>query len=187
MREIFRYLKKSLYKTRGVTFLALIRYRSDVENLKTFFEMHREKFFAYLMRLTGDYYLAGDIMQESVTRYMEHYADQGQNMPLLYKIARNLFFDHIKKYSRMVHNEVDAPDCSNNQEQTIMVREEFRNTLNALNKLSIDEREILALVADGDLSYREIASTTGTSEANVKVKVHRARRKLREILKGGIS
>ena len=40
-------------------------------------------------------------------------------------------------------------------------------------------------VAGNDLSYREIASLVGISEANVKVKVHRARLKLRKKLKEG--
>ena len=57
--------------------------------------------------------------------------------------------------------------------------------LAALKKLGDDERDILALVISGDLSYREIASILGTTEANIKVKVHRARVKLKNILKIG--
>ncbi|MRR36949.1 RNA polymerase subunit sigma-24, partial [bacterium] len=36
-----------------------------------------------------------------------------------------------------------------------------------------------------DMAYRELARITGTSEANVKVKIHRARKKLRAYLKAG--
>jgi RNA polymerase sigma-70 factor (ECF subfamily) len=63
-----------------------------------------------------------------------------------------------------------------------MVREEYRCVLAAMRHLEEDERDLLALVATSGLSYREIARVAGTSEANVKVKVHRARKKLRTLL-----
>ena len=66
-----------------------------------------------------------------------------------------------------------------------MIRSEYRCVLSAMASLEKDEREILSLAAGGDLSYAEIASLAGISEANVKVKVHRARLKLRKIIKEG--
>ena len=55
-----------------------------------------------------------------------------------------------------------------------------------MQKLKPDDREILSLAAgDGNLSYQQIGEITGNSEANVKVRIHRARLKLREILKKG--
>ncbi len=66
-----------------------------------------------------------------------------------------------------------------------MVRSEYRRVLSAMQSLDEDEREILALAAGEDLTYREIASLVGISEVSVKVKVHRARLKLREKLKEG--
>jgi RNA polymerase sigma-70 factor (ECF subfamily) len=66
-----------------------------------------------------------------------------------------------------------------------MVRDEYRRVLSAMDALESDERDILALVISSDLSYREIASIAGISEANVKVRVHRARLNLKEILAKG--
>jgi len=51
-------------------------------------------------------------------------------------------------------------------------------------KLTDEDREILAQVASG-LPYRQIGEILGLSEANIKVRVHRARVKLREIIKNG--
>jgi RNA polymerase sigma-70 factor (ECF subfamily) len=42
----------------------------------------------------------------------------------------------------------------------------------------------LNLVVSSDMSYREIAEIHHTSVQNVKVRVHRARVKLRKILEG---
>ena len=66
-----------------------------------------------------------------------------------------------------------------------MVRSEYRRVLSAMKLLDEEEREILALAAGKDLCYREIAFLVGISEVNVKVKVHRARLKLRKKLKEG--
>ncbi|MBN4058763.1 hypothetical protein JYT18_00875 [Desulfocapsa sp. AH-315-J15] len=44
---------------------------------------------------------------------------------------------------------------------------------------------MLSLVVSQDLSYKQIAEMTGTSEANIKVKIHRSRLKLKEILRKG--
>jgi RNA polymerase sigma-70 factor (ECF subfamily) len=64
-----------------------------------------------------------------------------------------------------------------------MVRDEYRRVLVAMKHLEEDERDLLSLVVSSELPYRELALITGTSEANVKVKIHRARKKLREHLK----
>ena len=66
-----------------------------------------------------------------------------------------------------------------------MVREQYRQVLSAMQTLKTDERDILALTVSSQLSYREISSIVGISESNVKVKVHRARAKLRQIIQAG--
>jgi RNA polymerase sigma-70 factor (ECF subfamily) len=150
-----------------------------------FYKEHKDRLFAYLMRMTGDYFLSCDIMQESFTRYFEHYREKARSVSLLYTIARNTLFDHARRQGRMTQLEVDQKDCSNDQEHILMVREEYRRVLAAMQKLKKDERDILALAVSGALSYRDIASIAGISEANVKVKVHRARLKLKKILQVG--
>jgi len=54
--------------------------------------------------------------------------------------------------------------------------------LSAMVQLDEDEREVLALAVGEDLSYRAIADLAGISEANVKVRLLRARLALREAL-----
>lgn len=173
------------YLQKLVTFLSVMRFKTYMEVYLEFYKEHKDKLFAYLMRLTGDYYLSSDIMQESFKRHLEHYGKQAGNVSLLYKIARNAFFDHARKQGRTTQLKNNREDCSNDQEQAFMVREEYRRVLGAMQGLEKDERDMLALAVSSDLSYREIASISGISEANVKVKVHRARLKLKKILQAG--
>jgi RNA polymerase sigma-70 factor (ECF subfamily) len=127
------------------------------------------------MRLTGDYQLSSDIMQESFTRYMENYSPKTQNVSLLFTIARNAVWDNSRKKALNKENETDI-------ESKDLVRESYRQVLSAMQTLDKDQRDILALTVSSDLSYREIATIIGISEANVKVKVHRARIRLKKIL-----
>jgi RNA polymerase sigma-70 factor (ECF subfamily) len=156
-----------------------------VDTYRAFYTEYKDKLFAYLMRMTGDYYLSSDLMQESFTRYLEHYGSESPSLSLLYTIARNTVFDHARRQRSSPLVEGSPEDCSSDQEHTLMVREEYRRVLLAMGELEKDERDILALVVSGNLSYREIALIIGISEANVKVKVHRARLRLKKILHRG--
>jgi RNA polymerase sigma-70 factor (ECF subfamily) len=151
-------------------------------DFKRFYNEHRENLFSYLMRLTGDYYLSSDILQESFTRCLEHYGSQTRSVSLLYTIARNTLTDHFRRSRRNGHQVEDPEDMTNSQEDVLMVRQEYRQVLAGMQKLSKDERDILALTLSEELSYKEIASIVGISPGNVKVKVHRARMKLRQVL-----
>lgn len=137
------------------------------------------------MRLTGNYQLASDIMQESFARYLEHYDSQTQNVSLLFTIARNLVWDNSRKKTNDKEMENDIEDVTFNPEEQLLVRESYRNVLSAMQKLKKDQRDLLALTVSSDLSYREIANILGISETNVKVKVHRARILLKELLQTG--
>jgi len=150
-----------------------------------FYRDCRNRIFNYLMRLTGDYGMAGDIMQETFTRHLEHYGKDNREIPLLYRIARNLFTDEWRRRKHFAAGEMEGEEPSIDQEHRLMVRSEYRSVLSAMASLEEDEREILSLTAGGDLSYAEIASLVGISEANVKVKVHRTRLKLKKLLKEG--
>ena len=160
-----------------------MRYIDKVSNFGSFYKRCRDKFFAYLMRCTGDYHLAGDILQESFTRYLERYGDEQQSVSLLYRIGRNLVFDNARaKSGKTLETEEHLAD-NLDHERDFMVKEEYRRVIYAMRRLDDGERDVLSLAASGDLSYRQIASISGISEGNVKVRVHRARLKLRNILR----
>jgi RNA polymerase sigma-70 factor (ECF subfamily) len=141
--------------------------------------------FAYLMRRTGDYYLSADIMQESFTRYLDRYGDRLHSAPLLFKIARNALLDDQRKRRRNTPLAEADEHAGANPEHCLLVRDEYRRVLSAMQQLEDAERDALSLAVSSDMSYRDIAELTGTSEQNIRVRVHRARVKLRKFLNQG--
>ncbi|MEW6671011.1 MAG: RNA polymerase sigma factor [Thermodesulfobacteriota bacterium] len=146
-----------------------------------FYNKHKDKLFGYLLRRTGDPYLSKDIVQESFTRYLEAYGGKACNTTLLFVIARNLLVDHHRSDKPRVLFSENHRD-QRNPEDHLIVREEYRRILCAMEKLDVTERDLMALVVGSRISYFEIAEITGYSVSNVKIKVHRARAKLRQLL-----
>jgi RNA polymerase sigma-70 factor (ECF subfamily) len=137
------------------------------------------------MRMTGDYHLSCDIMQDSFTRLLAHYGSKSQSVALLYTIARNAVFDNARKRVHMENCLETTIKDTTDPEQETLIREEYRAVLSAMQQLGKDERDVLSLAVSSNMTYREIANITKLSEANVKVKIHRARTRLRKILKEG--
>ena len=169
----------------AVTFLHFVRLSGQVADFKAFYKKHRNGLFAYLIRSTGDYDLSGDILQESFTRYLEKYGGEGENPALLYKIARNAVIDGYRKSGRYSPLVEERAASGRNPEALMVARDDCRRVLAAMQELAREERDILSLVAGSGLPYRDIARIAGISEANVKVRVHRARVKLRQLLSEG--
>jgi RNA polymerase sigma-70 factor (ECF subfamily) len=153
-----------------------------VNTFKDFYNQQRRKFLAYLIRRSGDYHLGCDIMQESFIRLYEKYTVQDHTPQLLYTIGRNLVLDSLRKRKWNPSRLGDDDQPADNQEYDFMVRQEYQRVLAAMRHLEEDERDLLSLVVSSEMPYRELAQITGLSEANVKVKIHRARKKLRAYL-----
>ena len=165
--------------------LAFKTLSKQMDNFKDFYTRQKDKLFSYLMRITGDYHLSMDITQESFARCLDKYRDKTVNVSLLYKIARNVLIDVARRDKRKGETGQDVADPDGDPEKNYRVKQEYRKVMAAMKKLDADEREILALTLTEDLKYKDIASIVGINEGNVKIKVHRARLKLREILQQG--
>ena len=156
-----------------------------MDNFQDFYKSKKDKLFSYLMRMSGDYYLSMDVMQESFLRCLDKYKDKAVNNSLLYTIARNVFIDIKRRDKKKDTLEKDVAAQSADPENEYRIKQEYKKVMSAMEGLDMDEREILSLALTEKLKYKEIASIMGINEGNVKIKVHRARLKLKEILQHG--
>ena len=138
------------------------------------------------MRMTGDYYLASDMLQESFTRLLSRYPSSAWCKALLFRVARNAVIDEKRKLRDGKRRAFTENHGAQDHEHDLMVRESYREVLKALQDLEPMEKDILNLKISSNLTYRDIAGIVGISEANVKVKIHRARIKLKSVLKNEV-
>ena len=152
--------------------------------------------------LTGNgcsYATACDIVQETFLRLWkrkdELSDDPHQVSGLVFTIARNYRNDLVRKAKHEVFGERDE-DVMEEPVESCGVRDTarpgeaaeesaaLRRRLRAsLGRMPVELLEIFALSRLGELSVRDIASGTGASEANVKVRVHRAREMIGRVMK----
>ena len=112
--------------------------------------------------------------------------DWNQVGGFVFAIARNYRIDLLRKQAReMLEPEIfDAGSYQTDFESTDEAAEIRRRVNAALATLPPTLREAFALFRLAELSIREIARQTNTTEANVKVRIHRATAKMREALGG---
>lgn len=155
----------------------------------------------YLVSSGSDYHDACDIVQNTFLKLWKMRDDLRDDPAavsgLAFTIARNLRKNLARDNSRLVFvGEIRDPDEADSdlprpvEPQTVPPpatlasdAEYLRERLNeALGKLPPILREAYTLFQVGEMSIREIANQTGVSENLVKVRIFRAKEKLREIL-----
>jgi len=153
-----------------------------MNRFRRFYTDNRDKLFGYLLRKTGNTHMAADLVQEAFTRYLERYRNDEQSLALLYTIGRNLFYDQMRQRSRVIAAEDIVQETVAGAEENYIVKEQSNKILAAMEQLGDEERDTLALVVSSGLGYQEIADIRGCTVANIKVKVHRARQKIKKLL-----
>ncbi|WP_028579837.1 RNA polymerase sigma factor [Desulfogranum japonicum] len=153
-----------------------------MDKFRAFYLENGGRLYHFLLRKSCNSHVANDLVQESFTRYLEKYKNRELSLALLFTIGRNLFHDYIRLQKHDASLDVEPVEPASDQEKKYIEKEEARRVLDAMKQLSPEERDILALVVSSGLSYADIAAIHQCSETNIKVKVHRARKKLRQLL-----
>ena len=106
----------------------------------------------------------------------------------LLRVSKNLALNHIRRNKReiqLVEKVKKLPGETVNffdSSKAVIEEEERRNVREAVNSLPENLRSVIQLKEYSGLDYKAIGKVLGISETNVKVRVHRARKKLEEIL-----
>lgn len=143
----------------------------------------------YLVANGSEYSSACDIVQETFLRIWKRrdslVDDPSQISGLAFTIAKNLVIDRFRKNSREVVTDNFETRCAPPSQSPHRKPEldELRERLvRALGELPPLLREAFTLFQIQELSIREIARRTNQTESSVKVRIFRAKTKLRAIL-----
>jgi RNA polymerase sigma factor (sigma-70 family) len=139
--------------------------------------------------ITGDMVVAEDLCQEAFIRYYERmttFPDVDQAKFWLIRVVKNLSFNYQKRKNREIKAYIkylnEPKRTEESGEVTYLKKEMSAAVKAALDKLPEKLRAVLVLREYGDLNYKEIAKILKITEGNVKVRVHRARERLGDLL-----
>jgi RNA polymerase sigma-70 factor (ECF subfamily) len=159
------------------------------EAFRSLVTRHKRRVFGLAARFARDSDELEDICQDVFIKAYENLDSFRGDAPFehwLIRIASHTCHDALRKrkretgnssYDDMVHGVADlAAEARHSAHQA-------RSLLKwAMGGLSPDEQLILTLLELEEYTVREVAALTGWSEANVKVRGHRARQALKRIL-----
>ncbi len=172
---------------------------NDEQAFRRLVERHQDRIFGYLMGMVKDRAVANDLFQETFERVIKamhgergSYDRQGQWLSWVMSIARNAAIDHTrkqKKWTDVPQDEDDGrsfwdtleDDSPYADEQ--LHRAEQREWLDEhIEQLAPEQKEVLLLRQETDLTFREIAELQDVSINTALGRMRYALKNLRKMM-----
>lgn len=164
----------------------------DVAAFQTLYSRHRGPLFRHLGRQVRDTALAEELFQDVWQRVItarERYRPDAKFGTWLYQIAHNRVADHWRAKQHRPDAPGDADELAarvpdpETPERQLSSFEERRRLQLALEELPEDQREVVLLRLEQELSLEEIGEITGVGRETVKSRLRYAMDKLRARLR----
>ncbi len=150
----------------------------------------------FILTLVKDEWVSDDLIQETFLRIqnnLKSLKDPSKLSSWIFRIAYNLCQDHFRRLKRSRKEErIDQEGMEDFKEALVQKGPDIQKELeqrqmgecvqNQINLLPESLRTVLILFDIMELSHQEIADILGITVKNVKVRLHRARQKLKPIL-----
>lgn len=150
----------------------------------------------FILALVKDTWVADDLIQETFLRIQQNLGnlrDPSQLSSWIFRIAYNLCQDHFRQSKKSAKEERIDQDKEEGLSEAFIQKElDVQKKLeqrqmgkcvqNQIDLLPESLRTVLILFDLMEFSHQEIAEVLGKSVENVKVRLHRARKKLKAIL-----
>jgi RNA polymerase sigma factor (sigma-70 family) len=103
----------------------------------------------------------------------------------LFTVTRNRALDHVRKHSRIIPMPLpeDRESEERGPDEMLASQDAAEWLLKLLDALTPNQREVIRLKFQNDLSYKEISDITGLSVTNVGFILHVGLKKLRAVLR----
>jgi RNA polymerase sigma factor (sigma-70 family) len=170
----------------------------DPEAFEAFYRGHLEPVQRFIARRVGEPYLAADLTADvflaAIDSAGSYRPQQGTSIGWLLGVARNVIAAEHRRSARDRRAASRIPSSAELTESDDLARlheridaEAGRRRLYlAMDRLSPRERGVLELTALDGLTVREVAQALGIRAATARVRLHRARRRMRTELDTGV-
>lgn len=158
-------------------------------------KLHGDRIYSYVLYFLGEREEAEDATQEVFLRLWQRCpaTDQSGAAAWMMKVAHNLCIDAVRRRGRErkriraipAHSLANLPARASSQtdpEQCLQLDERQRLLLSALATLPATTQSVLLMHYFQGLKCREIAHILDVGESTIKVRIHRGRRALRQVL-----
>jgi RNA polymerase sigma-70 factor, ECF subfamily len=154
------------------------------------YDQYYQRVKRFMLSSVRDEWVADDLTQETfirVQKNLDTVKDPSKTASWVFRIAYNLCQDHFRRQKRMLSNECELNESTAGFQEAIAQKklEQFEMDgciQKAVGSLPEPLRCVITLFDMAELSHREIAEILGTTVDNVKVRLHRARKKLKVLL-----
>jgi RNA polymerase sigma-70 factor (ECF subfamily) len=127
-----------------------------------------------------------DLFQEIICQLWKSYdsfRNESQFSTWMYRVAINTSIVFLKKEKRKIDKyEIPSDNIKEEEGDSHILESQLKHFYKAIQKLEKIEKAIIFYQLEG-FSHREIGANLGISEGNARVKLNRAKEKLREIIK----
>jgi RNA polymerase sigma factor (sigma-70 family) len=162
----------------------------EISAMGFLYEKYKRPLYAYFFKVTcGDSHTSEDMVHTvfyRAIRYKATFTGQGSFAKWLFSIAHNASIDQGRKSRNTIEYKADIlqgiPLQFDDQDEKDEKAERIALLEKAMGDLADEERELVVLCKIECLRYDDVAAILGISEGNVKIRMFRAIRKLRDIV-----
>jgi RNA polymerase sigma-70 factor, ECF subfamily len=162
--------------------------RGDPQAFEELVEETHRRVFTLAYRLVGDRHEAEDVAQDAylkVYRSIRGFRGDASFDTWLYRIVSNTAITHLRRRGRFGDLAKEADEIVQLPESGAAVDPVDRDEVHrALAALPVAQRSVLMLKDVYGFSCAEIGEQMGLSEGAVKVRLHRARKRLKDLVYG---
>jgi RNA polymerase sigma factor (sigma-70 family) len=157
--------------------------KENLDMLTILFDRYHLRIFNFFNKMIRNRSVSEDLTQDVFYKIMKYRSSykSGNFAAWIYTIARNIFASYYQKQKKENTNELDEKFLKSDEKFSTDTNEDELNHLQrALLKLNHTDRELIIMNRYQEIKYHEMAEIIGSSEGAVKVRVHRALKKLKE-------
>jgi RNA polymerase sigma factor (sigma-70 family) len=148
----------------------------DEKSIEILIKRHKQRIYNFIFSKVLDRDITEDVFQDTFIKVIKtlkkgSYNEEGKFLPWVMRIAHNLVIDHFRRSNRMPTfkntDEFDIFSVLGDGELNVekqLIKEQILSDLRRLiEELPEDQKEVLIMRMYKDMSFKEIAESTGVS------------------------